>query len=462
MFGGTTEGVNISRWDGSSWTRLGGSEDVTTDFTQAQIDVMFLDESTDPDSLLVGGTAIIPLDDLGTLNPRAVIQWNGQNWQPAEQAFDGKIENIVARDGPSGLEVYFAGEFTTGFGKRINRLAFWDGNEGSALGAGLELSSTISDFAFFDDGNSEELYVTGLFTPVGGGAPVNIAKWSGGLWSGVGDAELLKAGQALSTPVDLEVFNDGSGTALWVAGDFGQIREGATIRNSGKLASWDGNSWITHHLPTSSFGDRVVEMGIIEEGPDRGLYIVGNFRITTLPGGFVHDLVVWDGETFHSPGDFEEALDTNIVNQIGTFESSDGWELFVGGTISEAGSNPTTNIGVMRDGEWELLPLPAGFNYRSSGSQFAKKADIAPFDDGFGPILYVSIPLVGSSGDQYAWMRWTGFEWDIIGPEAIDGASANLFPIDINGMPVLLRGESSLFADRDTILEWERASGPCN
>jgi hypothetical protein len=110
-----------------------------------------------------------------------------------------------------------------------NRIAKWNGSEWSALGAGInDEGGAVHALAAFDDGSGPALYVGGEFSQVDGQPIYNIARWNGQSWSAVGNIE---------TPhiYTLKVLDNGSGPALFAAG-------GATIQK------WDGQTW-TRYLP---------------------------------------------------------------------------------------------------------------------------------------------------------------------------------------------------------------------
>src|SRR5262245_52633400 len=59
----------------------------------------------------------------------------------------------------------------------------WAEGGGSAL---FGVDETISAMAVFDDGSGDALYVAGDFTVAGDVAASNIAKWNGSSWSALG------------------------------------------------------------------------------------------------------------------------------------------------------------------------------------------------------------------------------------------------------------------------------------
>src|SRR5262249_30987977 len=86
--------------------------------------------------------------------------------------------------------------------------------------------------ASFDDGSGSALYVGGDFT-VAGSLPANhVARWNGSAWSSLGSGTDGVV-QVLTT------FDDGNGRALYAGGFF----TSAGSVPAGGIARWDGASW---------------------------------------------------------------------------------------------------------------------------------------------------------------------------------------------------------------------------
>jgi hypothetical protein len=123
-----------------------------------------------------------------------------------------------------------------------NGVARWTGTGGAAVGGGVTsaVPSTICNIAgvetlaVFDDGNGAALFAGGYgFDSAGGVTASNVARWDGVAWSAVGDTSETR------DIVTLRVLNDGGGPALWAAGDFDSI---GGVAASG-VAKWDGGLW---------------------------------------------------------------------------------------------------------------------------------------------------------------------------------------------------------------------------
>src|SRR6187399_3499141 len=89
----------------------------------------------------------------------------------------------------------------------------------------------VRALAVFDDGSGPALFAAGEFTQAGVATARGVARWDGSAWS------LLGAGLGGSLPNAhaLAVFDDGSGPALYVGGSF----TSAGLASANRIAKWD-------------------------------------------------------------------------------------------------------------------------------------------------------------------------------------------------------------------------------
>src|SRR5262249_2741560 len=123
------------------------------------------------------------------------------------------------------------GMFGTAGVDHTNAIAQWDGTTWSALDSGMSLADTVYALTVFNDESGSALYVGGTFTTAGGSPAHNVAQWDGTRWSAVG-----REMQAVNT---LTVFDDGDGPALYAGGDF-RRGDGAIVP---AVTKWDGTRW---------------------------------------------------------------------------------------------------------------------------------------------------------------------------------------------------------------------------
>src|SRR5690349_6496373 len=94
----------------------------------------------------------------------------------------------------------------------------WDAHF-AAAGA----DAVIRDSAVLDIGSGHELYVSGDFTRIGGVAAAGVARWNGSAWTAIASQITGQPTYGQGRVWDVEAFDDGSGLALYAAGQFSSI-----------------------------------------------------------------------------------------------------------------------------------------------------------------------------------------------------------------------------------------------
>ncbi len=232
---------NLARWNGSSWSQVGGGAGFQSQGNSVMALCVFDEDAGGPapPALFVGGnfTAV----QGGTFPALNVARWDGASWSALGSGLNYVVNALAVfdddGDGPNPPALFAAGAFTTAGGVSANRVAKWDGAAWSALGSGV--NALVSDLAVFDqDGagpNPPALYAGGWFTSAGGVVASRIARWDGAAWSALGGGIDGGGGCVLA----LTVFDrDESGpepAGLIAGGDF--------ARASGE-ASWNIAGWI--------------------------------------------------------------------------------------------------------------------------------------------------------------------------------------------------------------------------
>lgn len=478
--------LNLARWDGKTWSALGGGADTTTDAAGVQA---FGIASTAAGRMLYVGGEVQATDLDGALNSRGVARWDGARWQPAEQAFDGDIRALSEWNDGRGTALYIGGDFTTGGGKRVGGIARWDGQVVEQVGGGLAPRSednslvSVQSLIPFDDGSGSALYVAGKFATRGTQPAKNLARWNGTSWSSVGGAEFTERLGGNPELRTMAVFNDGRGDALFVGGYFEGIRDANGFRFMFHLARWDGSEWTGFPFERNSgIGNGlpgVLSLLPVEKGDAQGLYIAGAISWITVNGfqQVRHDgLAVWDGQSLKSPGDFDAnfGVDRSTgrarlfrpVEGLAAVEVPSGTEVFA--AVNSAASNFKVGILRMKDGKWTFLPpLPDGFEFPIGDFLPFTSVDYAlGFDDGFGPQLYLAShtksATAGPSGEfEYRpWLLWTGSAWEFLPENSSQRITSNLLPVNHNGIPALLRSSTTTFNSAE-LIRWTRPATPC-
>ncbi len=207
------------------------------------------------------------------------------------------------------------------------------------------------------------------------------------------------------------VFDDGSGPALYAAGDFPSPTSTQVVR-------WDGASWIPVGAP---LGARIHVLEVLDRGAGPELFV---------GGAFSGHVTVWDGASWSPLSDPGGAVRDLIVYQ---------GELVAAGAFSRRVRRLDTSTQT-----WEAIGN--GVN--------ALAQSLAVHDDGSGEALYVggSFDCAGTIGDcsqgiagTVAIARWNGLVWTSVGGGAIfdpvvDSRILTLHVLDLGAGPQLVAG----------------------
>jgi hypothetical protein len=213
--GGSWVGVFV-RWDGQNWIDLSagvnGPVFCLAPFTDAN-----------GNALYVGGS----FTQVGSIPANRIARWNGQNWSALGAGLDATPSAIVGFvDDPAGPALYAGGNFNNAGGAPASKIARWDGQNWSPLGAGT--NGIVRTLAVFDDGTGPAVYASGDFS-----SPVLfLARWDGFAWSAVGPP-------VSNISFALAGANVGDGDYLYAAGPFTWMG-GAWAPD---VARWDGAQW---------------------------------------------------------------------------------------------------------------------------------------------------------------------------------------------------------------------------
>jgi hypothetical protein len=396
------ETVNsIARWDGSNWSALTGpgGEGVNNIVSAMAV----FDDGTGP-ALYVGG----PFTTAGGMTVNRIARWDGTSWSalagPSYVGVNNSVYAMAVFDDGSGPALFVAGDFTAAGGVIVNRIAKWNGSAWSVLSgpSGVGVNGSVSAMTVFDDGSGPALFVAGDFTAAGGVTVNRIAKWNGATWSALSGP----SGVGVNNSVyEMVVFDDGTGPALYVGG-FLTTAGGVTVN---RIARWDGASWFALAGPggvgVNSF---VNAMAVFDDGSGPALYAAGNF--TTAGGVTVLYVARWNGSTWSalvSPGGVGVG---SIVEALAVFDDGSGPALYAGGWFTAAGGVMAHRIARWDGAAWSALVDPGGLGVNGNINA------LAVFDDGSGPALYAAhnLPAPGGGSFLYRVSRWDGAAWSAL------------------------------------------------
>jgi hypothetical protein len=468
----------LARWNGTSWSSVGNAFQFQSyPYPQA---MAVYDDGSGP-ALYVGGDFHVP----GDPNSWGIARWDGTSWSSLGVGLGDlvHVNDLVVFDDGSGPALYAAGRFATAGGVPVLNIAKWDGSTWSPVGAADTYE--VSACAVFDDGTGSALYVAGgSFTWPGGGSATGIARWDGTSWSalavdpGVGVGALkvyddgsgpaLYAGggffaggvvgangiarwdgatwtalgqglEASESPsgfageaTALEVFDDGSGPALFAGGGFDWA--GGTTATS--IAKWSASSW-TPLGSGNGLRSRAEALAFFDDGQGLNLYAG---RSVLLPGGSTGaDFLRFDGAAWTPVGG---GIGGGGVVAMTVHDDGQGPALYVGGTFTSAGGASARRVARWDGQSWS----PLGSGFETPGGSWVEVHALKSFDDGTGPALYAGgyFTQAGGTGANYI-ARWDGTSWSPLGA-GLDGAVQALEVFDDGTGPALFVGGYFNFA----------------
>ena len=226
----------------------------------------------------------------------------------------------------------------------------WDPDFGVGVGVAGTLypssdSARVLALEVFDDGSGPALYVGGEFQSAGGTTAHGLAKWDGSTWSQVGEGVHSAPGTNWGAGVvyALRTFDDGSGPALYVGGDFLCVAVGGVDCASGTqgLARWDGSEW---SVVGGSFGASggVVDPGVLAlEVVDfgQGPALVAGGRFTSVGGVPVRNVAYWDGQAWSAFGPGLGGGQFDAVYALAAYDAvkGQGQTIYAAGDFTETG-----------------------------------------------------------------------------------------------------------------------------
>jgi len=316
---------DVARWSGADWEPLGQG------ISGGGAKVAIVYQDGDGPGLYVGGE----FTTAGSTSARRIARWDGASWSQVGPGLSNRVEAMAVYDDGGGPDLYVAGDFDdVNGGLQVNNIARWDGVAWSDVDDGI-LSADIRSLAVFDGTGESELYVGGYFQGVT--APDDwIAKWNGVVWSAVGDG---LNGQVLA----MAVYDDGSGDALYVGGGFDEA--GGIAANG--IARWDGAAWAP--MGDGVGNGSVSVLAVFDDGSGNALFVGGNF---TMAGGQPANYIArWDGSVWSM---LLQGTDSP-VQALAPFDDGTGRALYVGGSFTMAGGQPADRIARWDGQAWSTL-----------------------------------------------------------------------------------------------------------
>jgi len=394
----------VARWTGESWKPLGDGLGQGVDSVWA---IRAFDDGTGPALYAVGD-----FRTAGGLPADRIARWDGLAWSSVGEGLDAETNALAVYDDGRGPALYAGGRFERAGDRVLERVGRWDGSSWSPLGRGFD--GGVSALVAFDEGAGPALYAGGIFSTVDGVLAEHVASWDGSRWTPLGRGLSSTGFGGVSC---LAIFDDGSGPALYAGGSF--TTSGNTTLN--RIARWDGSSW---GGLGSGMNSTVDALAVYDDGGGSALYAAGSF--TTSDGMVTNRIARWDGSGWSALGG---GIDPSSVRALAVWDDGRGPALYAGGTFTTAGGVAADDIAMWDGSTWS----PVGGGVSGVGSVSA----LAVYDDGRGSALYVggSFFTVGSVTASHI-ARWDGVHWEALGA-GLNGSVYGMAAFDDGTGPAL-------------------------
>ena len=318
---GNTTVNHVARWNGSSWSALGGG------LSRYFGDIPVTTLAASGPHLLVGGRFEMA-DGVPASN---LARWNGSFWTEVGGGADGSIHAI----GVAGASAWVAGWFGLTNTARLHGVASWENPEwrnlSSGGGQGLSGPRTCTVQCLGDEvsvlvRDGPIIYAAGSFLVAGAIEASNVARWNGTGWEPLGSG--------LNGPVFSLVMMQNQ---LVAGGDFSLAGE-VPVSN---IASWNGSAWTPLQAGVNGTVRALTQL------EDR-LYAGGDF--TAAGGVAAAHIACWDGNGW-------TPLGNGINGSVCALAGGSGG-LFAGGKFTQAGMVSSTNVACWNGAAWS--PLQGG------------------------------------------------------------------------------------------------------
>ncbi|MCC6659838.1 MAG: hypothetical protein IT437_03020 [Phycisphaerales bacterium] len=174
-----TNEVHVARWDGAGWTDIGPRLATVTPEEARIFCWAHYDDGSGDALYMLGRFRMFPFPSA----PFNLARWDGVSWSSVGGAIPNNPTAMAVFDDGSGDALYVSdfivGHSTPGHVRNIGR---WDGHTWTSIGAFGEKTygtGTVYSLTPFDDGSGPSLFVTGIFRTAAGMPSRDIARWDG-------------------------------------------------------------------------------------------------------------------------------------------------------------------------------------------------------------------------------------------------------------------------------------------
>jgi hypothetical protein len=332
-----------------------------------------------------------------------IMRWSGLAWTTLPGTFQSRVYALGVYDDGTGAALYAGGTFLAVDSTPIAHIARWNGSSWSSVGGGTGGTGNndgVYAFQVFDDGSGPALFVGGLFSTAGAISASSVAKWNGFQWSKLGAGVF---GEVYA----MTVFDDGTGAQLYVGG--GIITAGGMPAED--VARWNGSKWQivgagNNGIPYGT----VYALRVYDAGSGAALYAAGNFKFSDPTHGRI---ARWTGTTWADVGTEVHYLvdpGDGVIYALALFNGGSGSSLYAGGIFDIAGGAPALSVASWNGSTWSALRPPGGWG--ASGNVYS----LATFDAGSGARLYAGGAITEAGGVSTGGIaQWNGSMWSPVG-----------------------------------------------
>ncbi len=289
-----------------------------------------LDAGNGP-ALYAAGQFITP----GPWSATSVARWDGGSWVPLGRSFAQTytstapvIRALATFEGPAGRVLVAGGSIGTIDGVAFGNLAQWDGASWQPAGNGVFENADVHALVQHDDGSGRALYAAGDFRFMGGEPAGGIARWDGLRWSAVG-RDVARRYRSLA------VFDDGSGPRLFAAASLSLESE----LYAQQVLRWDGSAWAA---VGATFDGAIEKLVVADDGAGPALYAVGAF--VKAGATTVNRVARWDGTAWVPAG---SDLGSGTVRDLVAFDDGTGPALFAAGKFAYGSYGKKSDYGYL-------------------------------------------------------------------------------------------------------------------
>jgi hypothetical protein len=373
---------NIARWNGSSWSALGGGITGTRHVVEAM--------AVNGTDLYVGGW----FSTAGGITVNNVARWNGSQWAALDNGTNGEVFAL----GYSNSRLYVGGSFGLVGSTQIQAagIAQWNGSQWSSVGGSLQ--SLYTDvYALAVSGN--DLYIGGNFLNAGGVQTDYIAHWNGSQWAAVG-------GGVSSTVTALAL----DGANLYAGGGFSVA--GSTGVHG--IAKWNGTTW-------SALGNGVSGTVRALTAFGGNVYAGGSFTIAGTSGAT--NIARWNGSSWAGLGNGTDAAVRVLANN--------GTTLYAGGLFLHADSAAVSYSAQWNGSQWSPVGLARG-GQGMDGIVYALTA-------GSGSVYAGGSFANAGQAAANEVARWNGSSWTALG-SGLRGQYSSVNALAVSGTTLYAGG----------------------